>query len=202
MTDVKAHQADRFLRQLPREIVAVLFYGTDPGLVSERGERLATAYAAGQSPPGEVLRLTEDDVSASPDRLAVELRTLPMFGGRNAVRFLAPSLTKPDLVTDLLDGGPLEALLIVEAGNLKPDSKLRAAFAKAATAAAVACYADEPDALRNLAREVMTAGRIRFAPGAESHLLGLLGADRALSRGELEARPLCRREWRGHARGY
>ena len=36
--DIKAHQADAFVRAIPANVTAALFYGPDAGLVSERGE--------------------------------------------------------------------------------------------------------------------------------------------------------------------
>jgi DNA polymerase-3 subunit delta len=184
--DIKAGYADRFLKALPKEIGAVLFYGADAGLVSERGERLAKALAGDARNPGEVLRITEQDLSENPERLAVELKTIPMFGGRNVVRVLAQGLSKPDLLEGLVDGEQLEAFLIVEAGNLKPDSKLRSLFASAKTAAAVACFGDDGATLGQLIDEVMRASGTVVAPEARDHLISLLGADRALSRNEIE----------------
>ena len=74
MVDIKAGQAEWFLKKLPREIGAVLFYGSDAGLVSERAERLAKAFAGDPKSPGEVLRMTELDLSENPSRLGLELR--------------------------------------------------------------------------------------------------------------------------------
>lgn len=186
MVDIKAGQAESFLKKLPREIGAVLFYGSDAGLVSERAEKLAKTLACDAKNPGELLRMSEQDLSENPSRLGLELRTVPMFGGRNVLRVSAQGLSKPDIFEDLLDGEPLEGFLVVEAGNLKPDSKLRALFVNAAKAAAVACYADEAASLGVLVDEVMKAHRLRIAPPARLHLISLLGADRALSRNEVE----------------
>jgi DNA polymerase-3 subunit delta len=184
--DIKAGHADRFLKSVPKDMAAVLFYGGDAGLVSERGERLAKALAGDPRNPGEVIRITEQDLSDNPERLAVELKTIPMFGGRNVVRVLAHGLSKPDLFAGLIDGERLEAFLIVEAGNLKPDSKLRSLFASARTAAAVACYADDGAALGMLVDEVIRGHGLSIEPQAREHLISLLGADRTLSRNEVE----------------
>ena len=42
--------------------------------------------AARENPPGEIIRIEDGDLEDDPDRLAVELQTMPMFGGRKVVR--------------------------------------------------------------------------------------------------------------------
>ena len=89
MVAVKAHQAANFLKTPDPRLAAVLFYGPDAGLVGERGQALARAMAAKETPPGEILRFDDADLEDDSDRLGVELRTLPMFGGRKIVRATA-----------------------------------------------------------------------------------------------------------------
>jgi DNA polymerase-3 subunit delta len=186
MTDVKAHQADRFVRSPPRDLTAALFYGTDPGVVAERAGHLAATIVRLSKEPSDILRVDESDLAADPDRLAIELRTIPMFGGRKIVRLALATLNRAELAIELLTGEPLAGFLIVEAGNLKPDAKLRRAFADAANAAAIACYPDDAQSLGPLVDEVLEPYRIEIDADARTDLIGRLGADRALSRMEIE----------------
>lgn len=184
--DIKSHQADKFTRAIPAAVTAALFYGPDAGLVSERGEAAAKAWAADPKLPGEILRLTDVDLQEAPDRLAVELRNLSMFGDRKIVRLVLQSAARPELVTELIEGPPLAGLLVVEAGNLKGDSKLRKVFASAPNAAAIACYPDNEAAIDQLIREVLKAHKLEIGKEASAYLASRLGADRALSRAEVE----------------
>jgi DNA polymerase III subunit delta len=183
--DIKSPAADRFLKALPAGLSGVLFHGTDPGLVFERAASLAQSLASDAKSPGEIIRLEEGELADDPARLRIELTTIPMFGGRKIVRLRAERL-KPELIADLLGAGPLEGVLIVEAGNLKPDSKLRTLFAHAANAAAVACYPDDESSLTGLIDEVFHNHKLRIAQDVREDLLSLMGADRTLSRNELE----------------
>ena len=142
MVAVKAHQAQAFLSDPDPRYAAVLFYGPDQGLVLERAQALAKAFAERSSPPGEILRIDDSDLDGDPDRLAIELRTMPMFGGRKIVRAAAGRRVTAAALKGLIEEGGLEGMLIVEGGNLKPDDAMRALFEKSAHAAAVACYAD------------------------------------------------------------
>jgi len=184
MVAVKAYQADSFLKAVERVPAAVLFFGSDAGLIGERAATLARRLA--ERHRGEVLRLDDADLEADPDRIGVELLTISMFGGRKVVRATAGRRINANALRPIVEAGGLEGFLIVEAGNLRPDEALRTLFEKAAGAAAIACYPDEARDLESVIGEVLGAAKMTIAPEAKRLLLSRLGADRALSRVELE----------------
>jgi DNA polymerase-3 subunit delta len=184
MVAIKAHQAQSYLNPPGPKVPAVLFYGTDAGLISERATKLAALIAARDS--GEIIRLDDADLDHDPDRLAVELQTIPMFGGSKVVRATAGRRITAAALQPLLDGGTLAATLIVEAGNLKPPDTMRVLFEKSAQAAAVACYADEARDIEGLIGETLKAHGLAITSDAREMLVARMGADRAMSRGEIE----------------
>ena len=184
MVAIKAHQAQSFLNPPGPKVPAVLFYGTDAGLISERATKLAALVAARDS--GEIIRLDDADLDTDPDRLAIELQTIPMFGGSKVVRATAGRRINAAALQPLLDGGTLAATLIVEAGNLKPTDAMRGLFEKSAQAAAVACYADEARDLEGVIAETLKAHGLGITSDAREMLVARMGADRAMSRGEIE----------------
>lgn len=186
MVAIKAQQAAAFLKAPPTSMVAVLFFGTDPGLVVERAGVLAHAYAARENPPGEILRIDETDLDEDSGRVATELQTRPMFSGRKILRVTAGRRINAAYLKAIVEMAPLEGFLIVEAGNLKPDDALRSLFESQATLAAVACYPDSSADIDGLISEVLGAHKLRIDGEARALLQSRLGADRALSRGEIE----------------
>jgi DNA polymerase-3 subunit delta len=184
MVAIKAHQAEAFLKAIERVPPAVLFYGTDAGLVSERASALARRLAEREA--GELLRLDDADLESDPARISIELQTMPMFGGRKIVRAAAGRRVNAGALKPLVESGNLEGFLIVEAGNLRPDEALRTLFEKSARAAAVACFPDEARDLDALIGEVLGAANMKIAPEARKLLIARLGADRALSRAEVQ----------------
>lgn len=186
MVAVKHHQADGFLKSPDPSISAVLFFGPDAGLVSERAAVLARMLSKREQPPGEILQFEDADLESDPDRLAVELQTLPMFGGRKIIRARAGRRIGAPQLKPLIEAGGLAGFLIVEAGNLKGDEGLRGLFEKSPRCAAVACYADSEEDLATLARQVLRSHGLSIAPDTLDHLIGRLGADRGVSRGEIE----------------
>lgn len=186
MVAIKPQLAQRFLADPDRQMSAFLFHGTDPGLVSERAQQLAKRLAARERPEGELIRLDDADLDGDRDRLGVELRTLPMFGGRKVVRVTTGRTINAAMLKELVESGDLAGLLVVEAGNLKATDSLRATFEKASNAAAIACYADEARDLEGLVRDVLDAAKLSITLDARALLVARLGADRALSRAEVE----------------
>jgi DNA polymerase III subunit delta len=183
---IKAQGANAFLSKPDASIRAVLLYGPDAGLVSERAAKLAQMLAARENPAGEIVRMDEADLDADAEKLTVELLTVPMFGGAKIVRTSQSRRITAAILKPLLEGPPLPGALVVEAGNLKADEGLRALFEKAANAAAVGCYADEGASLGGLVDEVLGAARLKITPEAKQDLMARLGADRAMSRSEVE----------------
>lgn len=186
MVAIKPQLAQRFLADPDRQMNAFLFHGTDPGLVAERAQQLAKRLAAREQPEGELIRLDDADLDGDRDRLGVELRTLPMFGGRKIVRVTTGRIINAVALKDLVESGDLAGLLVVEAGNLKASDSLRTTFEKAPNAAAIACYADEARDLEGLVREVLEAAGLSITADARALLVARLGADRGLSRAEVE----------------
>lgn len=186
MVAIKAAGAPAFVKSPDPRYSAILLFGGDAGMVSERAHLIAKAIAARETPAGEIVRIDDADLEDDPDRLAVELQTMPMFGGRKVVRASTGRRINTQYLKPLVEGGTLAGTLIVEAGNLRTDEALRVLFEKSPIAVAVACYADESEGLEGLVREVLKQSKLDIAPEARELLLTRLGADRVLSRNEIE----------------
>jgi DNA polymerase III subunit delta len=182
---LRAGDIDSFLaRPDPRRPI-VLIYGPDAGLVSERATALLAAAASNNSDPFAVVPLEGDAIASDPGLLQDEARTFGLFGGRRIVRVRAGSRNFAPALEAVLNDPP-DALVLIEAGELRPTSPLRALCEKSPAAAVIPCYADsERDLLRLVERALKDAG-LTIEIDAREELMGLLGADRLASRGELD----------------
>ena len=75
--------------------------------------------------------------------------------------------------------------IVIEAGELRPESPLRKACERAKTAVAIACYPDTERDLAKLIDDELRVSNLRIAPDARAVLMSLLGGDRQASRNEL-----------------
>lgn len=186
MVAIKAQQAEIFSKAPDKSAMAVLVYGPDVGLVNERARRITHALAQRDGADVEVIQVEESDLDGAPDRLVNELQTMPMFGGGKVVRTTAGRKINAALFKDLFEGGVLPVGLVCEAGNLKASDALRKLFEATPWAAAVPCYADSDRDLASLVRQMMQDAQLTIEREAADVLVARLGADRALSRGEIE----------------
>lgn len=186
MVAIKSHLADKFLGKPDPAISVILIYGTDVGLVGERARLAAKRWAGVETPPGEILRIGDTDLDEDRDKLSIELQMMPMFGGRKIVRTATSQRINAAMLKPLAERGDLPSILIIEAGNLKPTDALRKICEKAPHAAAIACFPDEERDLTAMIQDELKKTGLKITPDAEDLLVTRLGADRALSRNEVE----------------
>jgi DNA polymerase-3 subunit delta len=183
---LRGRDIDIFLRLPDQARPIILLYGPDAGLVRERADALVASAVDDPSDPFSLVRLDGDELAAEPSRLVEEAMTIPMFGGCRAIRVRAGSRSFASGVDTLSEMSIKDCRIVIEAGELRPESPLRKACERAKTAVAIACY---PDGERDLARLIddeMKASNLRIAPDARAGLLALLGGDRQASRNELK----------------
>jgi DNA polymerase-3 subunit delta len=163
----------------------ILLFGADVGLVRERADTLIAAAVDDVNDPFSLVRLEGDDLASEPSRLVDEAMTVPLFGGRRAIRVRAGGRNFSSGVEVLLKEPPKDCRIVIEAGELRRDSPLRAMCEKAKTAAAIACYADTARDLERLIDSELRIAKLRIAPDARAALTELLGGDRLASRNEI-----------------
>ncbi|HEX4411968.1 MAG TPA: DNA polymerase III subunit delta [Xanthobacteraceae bacterium] len=185
MVAVKAADVDAFVARPDPARPVVLVFGPDAGLVSERVVALIKTSVDDPNDPFALARLEGEDLSAEPTRLVEEATTIPLFGGRRAVWLKAGSRNVAPAVEAVLGADIRDCRVVIEAGDLRRNSPLRALCERAKNAAALPCYADtERDRIRLIDEEMRAAG-LTLAPDARALLIPLLGADRAASRNEI-----------------
>ena len=114
----------------------VLLHGPDAGLVAERGLALARSVEGALNDPFSFAELS----NPAPDALLAEATAASLTGLRRVVR--VRDAHEPLVKTlEIFTKTPPDALVILEAGELTPKSKLRALAEKAAGVASIACYA-------------------------------------------------------------
>jgi DNA polymerase-3 subunit delta len=163
----------------------ILVFGADVGLVRERADALIAAAVDDVNDPFSMVRLEGDDLAADPSRLVDEAMTVPLFGGRRAIRVRAGGRSFASGVEVLLNEPPKDCRIVIEAGELRRDAPLRVLCEKAKTAAAIPCYADGERDLARLIDDELKLANLRIAPDARDALVDLLGGDRLASRNEI-----------------
>ncbi|WP_036260047.1 DNA polymerase III subunit delta [Methylocapsa aurea] len=185
MVAVKSHEADRFLARPQSHVFLYLVFGPDAGLVAERARAIVLRSVEDPKDPFQLLRLSGDDLSADPLRLADEANTIPLFGGRRAIWIEARGKGFLNAVEPLLGAPPLDCAIVIEAGALKKDAPLRKLCEREKNAAAIECYPDSAKDIDRLIDAEVAAANLSIAPDAKALLASLLGQDRLSTRSEI-----------------
>ncbi len=185
MVALRGRDIDSYLAKPDSARPIVLLYGADAGLVRERADALIASAVDDPNDPFSLVRLDGDDLAAEPSRLVDEAMTVPLFGGRRAIRIKAGGRSFASGVETLAGMTPKDCCIVIEAGELRPESPLRKACERAKNAVAIACYPDTERDLAKLIDDEMRAANLRIAPDARTMLMASLGGDRQTSRNEL-----------------
>ncbi|MEE8393021.1 MAG: DNA polymerase III subunit delta [Rhodospirillales bacterium] len=183
---ITASRIKNFLARPDPGMSCLLLYGPDQGLVRERADVLVANIVEDLNDPFRVAEVSGDQMKNDPALLSDEANAMSFTGGRRVVRVRAATDATSGIFKSLFGGGRLDSLVVVEAGELGPRSSLRGAFEKAENAAAIACYVDDSRTLRAVITETLAGHGLTAAPDVLAFLEERLGADRVITRGELD----------------
>ena len=186
MSVVNSFAADGFIQRLPKEIRFYLVHGSDEGLAHERVRAIVRNLIGADLDPLRLVRLEGDAVARDSGALADEAYAISMFsGGDRAIWIDAQGRDLLPALEPLFGRPPTDCTIVVKAGQLKKGTGLRAAFESSPARAAIECYSDDANALESLIDAEAHAAGVAIAPEARAALVGMVGADRQTTRGEI-----------------
>ena len=119
MVALRGKDIDAFLARPDPGRPIILLYGPDAGLVRERADALLASAVDDPNDPFSLVRLDGDELSAEPSRLVDEAMTVPLFGGRRAIRVRAGSRSFASGIDTLADTPIKDCRIVIEAGELR-----------------------------------------------------------------------------------
>ncbi|RWD79421.1 DNA polymerase III subunit delta [Mesorhizobium sp.] len=188
MAQKKGYEVDSWLAKPDPAMAIILLYGPDRGLVAERAKTFAAKTGLPLDDPFSVVKLDGAEVDRDEGRLLDEARTVPMFSDRRLlwVRNASGQKALADDIKALTAEPARDAIILIEAGDLKKGTGLRAIVEAAANAIALPCYADEARDLDTVIDDELRKAGMSMTLDARQALRRNLGGDRLASRGEIE----------------
>ena len=186
MTAIKATDLDRYKKSDFKQVRAILVYGPDIGLVSERTNEIVKSISKGNEDPFSLVKLDSAELVSDPGRLANEVLTIPMFGGKRTIWVKDGNNSTTPAVKLVLNLEKVEALVIIEAGDLRKGTSLRKTAETEKEMLALPCYADTVVDITNLINDVVKSHDLTITTDARETLQSFLGADRMATRSEIE----------------
>jgi len=187
MAQKKAHEVEAWLRRPPENVAIVLVYGPDRGLVSERAASFAAKTGLPLDDPFSVVRLEAGEAERDQGRLLDEARTVPMFSSRRLlwVRNAGAQKSLADDVKALSVEPPRDAVILIEAGDLKKGAALRTVVEASPIGMALPCFGDEDRDINTVIDDELSKYGMRIGMEARTALRRNLGGDRLATRGEI-----------------
>ncbi|WP_274626888.1 DNA polymerase III subunit delta [Arvimicrobium flavum] len=187
MAQKKSHEVDAWLARSRPEASIVLCYGPDRGLVSERAERFAKSTGLPLDDPFVVVKLDASTLEKDPGRLLDEAHAVAMFAAQRLIwiRGAGADRRLADDVKALIARPAADAVVLIEAGDLKKGAALRSVVEGGASSMALPCYADEGRDLDRLIDEELGNAGLSIGLDARRVLRDSLGGDRRATRSEL-----------------
>ncbi|WP_315925922.1 DNA polymerase III subunit delta [Mesorhizobium sp. SP-1A] len=184
----KASEVDSWLARPDSRVAVVLIYGPDRGLVAERGRAFAQRTGLPLDDPFSVVKIDAGETERDEGRLIDEARTVPMFSDRRLlwVRNAGIQKSLADDVKALLADPPRDAIVLIEAGELRKGAALRTMVEAAPSGMALPCYADEARDIDAVIDDELGKAGMTMTLEARQALRRNLGGDRLASRGEIE----------------
>ena len=184
---IQPRQIDQFVKAPDKAMRAILVYGPDTGLVRERAALLGKGVVADLNDPFNVATLTTSILDEDPARLRDEAQARSLMGGRRLIRVIDPAdKIEPALKDYLKDDPNPDALIVIEAGDLKPASKLRKLAETASNMASIACYVDEARDIIPLVRDALKLEGYMIGNDALAAFAAAVKGDRQRIRMEIE----------------
>lgn len=188
MAQKKTNEVEAWLKRPDPAVRLVLIYGPDRGLVAERALAFIKVSGLDAEDPFSSVRLDAAELEADPGRLIDEASTVPMFAGRRLVwvRNAGAQKSLAESVKTLAAAPPADAIIIVEAGDLKKGTVLRTAVEASPHAMALPCYSDDGRSVDTVIDDVLGQAGLTIGLEARQLLRANLGGDRLATRSELD----------------
>ncbi len=164
----------------------ILIYGPDAGLVKERAAIIGKSVVADLNDPFNVAVLISDQIIDDPARLADEASALSMMGGDRLIRVEDAADKIVTFLKTYLENPSKHSLVLLIAGELGKNSKLRELCEKSKAAVALPCYVDDVRDLGRIIRQSLQEFGHGIEPEAVQWLAANISGDRAKVRSELE----------------
>ena len=165
-----------------KKFAGYLIYGQNKGLVREKSEIIIDAFKNDQT---EIIKFENDELILNPEKLSNEFNTFSLTAEKKIISVIN---TKDNLV-ELINNIVLENsnnLIIFEAGELTPRSKLRKFFEKEKNLGILACYFDTERDIEDLIEKTFKNENISINKNIIQLISKHLGNERHIVKNEIE----------------
>ena len=184
---LQAYKVANYVRSLKRDNAPalILVYGPDAGGIYETANHIIAQVLGDKADDLQLAKLNEGDLT-TPALLSDEAASIPMFGDWKLVRVAGGGSKVAESVDLYLAQPAANAIVLVEAGNLRPNSALRKAVENSPNAMALPCYELSLRDVQQAAQAYLQSQNYHIEAAALDLLADRLTTDRGVMQRELE----------------
>ena len=169
-------QADDFIKNPSDDILGILIYGQDNGLINHRTKALINHFIKDQNDPFLLSKINSDQLKDDPGLLADELNTIGLPNDKRVILLDLTSDLNKEQITCIIESKS-QSLLIIFAGELKPTSPSRKAFETDNNFITIPCYNSTDMDITTLLNNKLKEKSLTMDKEAKDLLVGSLGND-------------------------
>jgi DNA polymerase III subunit delta len=185
---IQPNQSLNFLNKDFQQYQGVLIFGNNAGLVSKRCDLLQQKFI---NPADETsfnsLNLDYEQVAKDPSLLYEELNSYSMLGTPKIITIDSVSKSINKKIIDILSSSGGDNFIIFRGGEFPPSSSTRKFFETNKNFAALACYYDNAESIKNILISKLSVKNVKFAsPEVMDYILENIQGDHLSVVSEIE----------------
>ncbi len=177
---------ESFIKNPDQGVNAVLFYGPDLGLASDRARRAGLAIVDNLSDPFRVANINFSAIKDDAAILTDEINAFSLTGGRRLIKVDNAPPSLPKNISEIIETSASDSFVIFTAGELSASSSLRKFFESSKKTASIACYKDDGASIKQVVESTLRQQGFNFSYDISQLLSNSFSGDRMVVLSELE----------------
>ena len=186
---IQNYKIDQFCTNLMPEIPAILIYGQDYGLISERSNSIINSFfqnTNNNNLPYNIIDFECNNIISKPEILKTEAQSISLLNNKKIIRIKDANDSLDNVMEEYLLTPPHSCLLLLLSENLSPRSKIRKFFELHKYAVIIPCYSDEKKNILTIIETMLKKEKIDIDSNGKQLLANYLGIDRLVTKMEIE----------------
>ena len=178
---IKAYELKGLVEK--KKYAAYLVYGQNKGLIREKSQTIIDTYKDDQT---EIIKFENDELISEPGKLSNEFNTFSLTAKKKIIHVLNTKDNLTETITNTINDQDSTNLIIFEAGELTPRSKLRKFFENQKKLGILACYFDTERDVQDLIETTFKKEGMSISRDISLLIAKHLGNERHIIKSELE----------------
>ncbi len=186
---IQNYKIDQFCKDQNPNTPAILLYGQDYGLISERSALIINNFFKKINHEINSINIIDLELNAiisNPECLDIEASSISLLNNKKIIRIKDATDSLSNIIEGYLLKPHKDCLIIILSENLSPRSKLRKFFETHKEATILPCYNDDKKNILNIIENMLEKESIGIDTESKELLANYLGIDRLITRSEIE----------------